>query len=210
MDKTARAKKVITLLKKEYPQSKCTLDFRKPHELVIATILSAQSTDERVNKITPALFKKYKKPKAFAEADLNELMEYIKTAGLYRNKGKSIKGSMQKVVEDFEGKIPETMEEIMTLPGVGRKTANVILGTAFGIPTGIAVDTHVTRLAQRLGFSKHKEPLKIEKDLVELIPKKDWIIVSHLLIDHGRKICVARNPKCAECVLNKICPSSRV
>lgn len=210
MDEKARAKKVVALLKKEYPESICTLDFRKPHELVIATILSAQSTDERVNKITPTLFRKYRTPKAFAEADLDELMEYIKTAGLYRNKAKSIKGSMQKVVEDFGGRIPDTMEEIMTLPGVGRKTANVILGTAFGIPTGIAVDTHVTRLAQRLGFSKHKEPPKIEKDLMELIPKKDWIIISHLLIDHGRIICIARTPKCAECVLNKICPSSRV
>jgi len=210
MDDKTRAKKVVALLKKEYPQSRCTLDFRKPHELVIATILSAQSTDERVNKITPALFKRFKTPKAFAEADLEELMEYIKTAGLYRNKAKAIKGSMQKVVEDFGGEIPKTMEKITTLPGVGRKTANVILGTAFGIPSGIAVDTHVTRLAQRLGFSRHKEPMKIEKDLMELIPEKDWIIISHLLIDHGRKICVARIPKCAECVLNKICPSSRV
>lgn len=210
MDKKARAKKVVALLKKEYPESKCTLDFRKPHELVIATILSAQSTDERVNKITPSLFKKYKTPKAFAQADPDELMEYIKTAGLFRNKAKSIKGSMQKVVKDFGGKIPDSMEEIMTLPGVGRKTANVILGTAFGIPTGIAVDTHVTRLAQRIGLSKHKEPIKIEKDLMGLIPKKDWIIISHLLIDHGRKICIARAPKCAECILNKICPSSRI
>jgi endonuclease-3 len=210
MDDKTRAKKVVALLKKEYPRSKCTLDFRKAHELVIATILSAQSTDERVNQITPALFKRYRTPKAFAEADLDELMEYIKTAGLYRNKAKAIKGSMQKVVEDFDGKVPQTMEEITSLPGVGRKTANVILGTAFGIPSGIAVDTHVSRLAQRLGFTRHKEPLKIEKNLMKLVPKKDWIIVSHLLIDHGRKICIARIPKCGECVLNKICPSSRV
>jgi endonuclease III len=210
MDKKTRVKKIVTLLKQEYPDSCCTLDYKKPHELVVATILSAQSTDERVNKITPALFKKYKTVTAFAKADLDELMEYIKTAGLYRNKSKSIKNCMTAVANDHKGRIPDSMEELVKLPGIGRKTANVILGTAYGIASGIAVDTHVTRLSQLLGLSKHKEPVKIEKDLMKLIPQKDWIIVSHLLIDHGRNVCIARKPNCGECVLNKLCPSKKI
>jgi endonuclease-3 len=210
MDKKARAKKVVSLLKKEYPDSRCTLDFKNPHQLVVATILSAQSTDERVNMITPALFKKYKSPQDFAGAELEELQEYIKTAGLYRNKAKSIKNCMKMVVEEFGGKIPKTMEELIRLPGVGRKTANVILGAAYNVASGIAVDTHVTRLSKLLKLTSKKDAPKIEKDLMELLPKKDWIIVSHLLIDHGRKVCIARNPRCQKCVLNKICPSSKV
>ena len=150
MDKKTRAKKAVNLLKMEYPDSICTLDFKNPHQLVVATILSAQSTDERVNQITPALFRKYKSPKDFAEADLEELQEYIKTAGLYRNKAKSIRNSMKMVVEEFDGKIPKTMEELIKLPGVGRKTANVILGAAYNVASGIAVDTHVTRLSKLL------------------------------------------------------------
>ena len=210
MDKKTRAKKAVNLLKMEYPDSRCTLDFKNPHQLVVATILSAQSTDERVNQITPALFRKYKSPKDFAEADLEELQEYIKTAGLYRNKAKSIRNSMKMVVEEFDGKIPKTMEELIKLPGVGRKTANVILGAAYNVASGIAVDTHVTRLSKLLKLTNKKDAPKIEKDLMELIPKKDWIIVSHLLIDHGRKVCIARNPRCHECILNKICPSSKI
>ena len=177
---------------------------------MVATILSAQSTDERVNKITPALFWKYRSVKAFAEADMDELIELIKTAGLYRNKAKSIKNCMTAVMTQHNGQIPQTMDELVKLPGIGRKTANVILGTAFNIPSGIAVDTHVTRLSQRLGLSRHKEPVKIEKDLMEVIPKKDWIISSHLLIDHGRAVCQARGPQCAICILNKVCPSSEI
>ena len=210
MDKKTRAKIVVTLLKKEYPDSGCTLDFKNPHQLAIATILSAQSTDERVNKITPELFKRYRSPKDFAESDLDELQDYIKTAGLYRNKAKSIKNCMKMVVDEYDGEIPDSMEELIKLPGVGRKTANVILGAGFNIAVGIAVDTHVTRLSRLLKLSNKKDAPKIEKDLMRLIPKSDWIIVSHLLIDHGRKVCVARNPKCEKCVLKKICPSSKV
>jgi len=210
MDKKTRAKKAVSLLKKEYPDSKCTLDFKNPHQLVIATILSAQSTDERVNKITPALFKRYRSPKDFAESNLEELQDYIKTAGLYRNKAKSIKNCMKMVVDEYCGQIPNSMEELIKLPGVGRKTANVILGAGFKIAVGIAVDTHVTRLSRLLKFTGKKDAPQIEKDLMRLIPENDWIIVSHLLIDLGRKVCVARNPKCADCVLKKICPSSKV
>ena len=210
MDLKKHARKIITLLKREYPDSCCSLTFKNPHQLVVATILSAQSTDERVNKITPALFRRYRSVKAFAEADPEELMELIKTAGLYRNKAKSIKNCMAAVMENHNGQIPQTMEELVKLPGIGRKTANVILGTAFGIPAGIAVDTHVTRLSQRLGLSRHKDPVKIERDLMESIDKKDWIISSHLLIDHGRAVCQARSPQCTNCILNKICPSREV
>lgn len=210
MEKKARAKKIVALLKKEYPDAKCSLIFKKPHELVVATILSAQSTDEGVNKITPALFKKYKTPKAFANADPAELIEYIKPVGLFRNKSKAIIGSMAMVANDYKGIVPDDMDEIRKLPGVGRKTANVILGNAFNILSGIAVDTHVIRLSQRLGLSKNKDPLKIEKDLMRLIAMDDWILIPHLLIWHGRKVCVARKPKCWECVLKKLCPSSEV
>lgn len=210
MDKKTQAKKIIALLKKEYPEAKCSLVFKKPHELVVATILSAQSTDEGVNKITPALFKKYKTPKAFAKADPDELMEFIKPVGLFRNKSKAIIGSMAMVANDYKDKVPEDMDEIRKLPGVGRKTANVILGNAFSIPSGIAVDTHVIRLSQRLGLSKNKDPLKIENDLIKLIPIDDWILIPHLLIWHGRNICQARKPKCGECVLSRLCPSSEV
>jgi len=210
MDNKVRAKKIVGLLKKEYPDARCSLIFSKPHELVVATILSAQSTDEGVNRITPALFKKYKAPKAFAKANPEELMEYIKPVGLFRNKGKAIIGSMAVVANDYKGKVPEDMENLIKLPGVGRKTANVILGNAFSIPSGIAVDTHVIRLSQRLGFSRFKEPLKIEKDLMKIIPKNDWILIPHLLIWHGRKVCIARKPKCGQCVLSRLCPSSLV
>ena len=210
MDSKKHSSKIISLLKKEYPDSCCSLTYKNPHQLVAATILSAQSTDERVNKITPALFRKYRSVRAFAESDLDDLMALIKTAGLYRNKAKSIKNCMAAVMKDHDGKIPQTMEELVKLPGIGRKTANVILGTAFNIPSGIAVDTHVTRLSQRLGLSQHKEPVKIEQDLMKSIAKKDWIISSHLLIDHGRAVCTARKPLCTECILNKICPSSEV
>ncbi|NIP32297.1 MAG: endonuclease III, partial [candidate division Zixibacteria bacterium] len=191
MDKKDRARKAVSLLKKEYPDSRCTLDFKNPHQLVVATILSAQSTDERVNMITPMLFKKYRSPEDFAEANLEELQEYIKTAGLYRNKSKSIKNCMKMVVEQYGGKIPKTMEELVKLPGVGRKTANVILGAAYNIASGIAVDTHVIRLSKLLKLTNEKDAPKIEKDLMELVPENDWIIVSHLLIDHGRKVCIA-------------------
>lgn len=204
------AKKVITLLKKEYPRAQCSLIFKNPHQLVVATILSAQSTDERVNKTTPSLFKKYRSPKSFANADPDELMEIIKPVGLYRNKAKSIKNCMAMVVDEYDGEIPDDMEKLMKLPGVGRKTANVIMNNAFEIPSGIAVDTHVKRISKLLGWTDHTDPVKIEKDLMELLPKKEWIMISHRLIFHGREVCIARRPKCPECVLKKLCPSSRV
>ncbi len=210
MDKKTRARKAIGLLKKEYPQARCTLDFKNKHQLVVATILSAQSTDERVNMITPRLFKKYKSPTAFANADLDQLAGDIREVGLYRNKAKSIKNCMREILEKHGGEVPDTMPELVALPGIGRKTANVIQGTAFNKAEGIAVDTHVTRLSRLLGLTKHKDAPQIEKDLMELLPQKDWVIASHLLIDHGRRICIARRPKCEECVLNRICPSSRV
>ncbi len=202
-----RAKKVFALLKKSYPDAKIALDFNTPFELLVATILSAQCTDARVNMVTPELFRKYPSPKSFAEADVKELQQDIRSTGFYRQKAKSLISCGKSLVEKFGGDVPRTMEELLMLDGVGRKTANVLLGSAFGIP-GIAVDTHVRRLAQRLGFSETDDPTKIEFDLMELFPRKDWTMLNHLLISHGRKICIARNPKCEECVVNKLCPSA--
>jgi endonuclease-3 len=202
------AKKIITLLMKEYPQAGCSLIFKNPHQLVVATILSAQSTDDRVNMTTPELFKKYRSPVAFAKANLENLMEMIKPVGLYRNKAKAIKNCMAMVVNEYEGEIPADMDKLMKLPGVGRKTANVILNNAYNIPSGIAVDTHVKRISKLLGWTEHTDPLKIEADLMELLPKKEWIMISHRLIFHGRAVCIARRPKCSVCVLSELCPSS--
>jgi endonuclease-3 len=206
--KKKRIKKIISLLKKEYPDSKCTLDFKTPHQLLVATILSAQCTDERVNIVTRELFKKYKKPKDYAEANIEELEDDIRSTGFFRNKAKSIKNSAIALEENHNNKIPDSMEKLVRLPGVGRKTAAVILGTAFGKAEGIAVDTHVNRLANLLRFTNNKDPIKIERDLMKLIERKDWIIVSHLLIDHGRKICIARRPDCGNCVIAGFCPSA--
>jgi len=199
--------KIVSLLKKMYPHAACSLDFRTPFQLMVATILSAQCTDERVNIVTKELFKKYKKPSDYAEALINGLEDAIRSTGFFRNKAKSIKESARVIVEKYDGKVPERIELLVKLPGVGRKTATVILGTAFHKAEGITVDTHVSRLSQRLGLTVAKTPEKIEKDLMELIPKKDWIIFSHLMIDHGRAVCKARKPECGDCRLAKLCPS---
>lgn len=203
-----RNKKIIALLKKEYPTAKCSLDFRNPLELMVATILSAQCTDVRVNIVTKTLFKKYRNPQDYYRVPQKELEEDIKSTGFFRNKAKAIQSACKTIVEKFGGKVPKTMEDLTSLNGIGRKTANVILGNAYGIPSGIAVDTHVTRLSKRLGLSYSKTAEKIEQDLHQLVPKSDWILFPHLLIWHGRKVCQARSPKCEKCVLNKICPSS--
>jgi endonuclease III len=208
--KQARAKEIIKRLRKQYPDSKCSLTFANPFQLLVATILSAQCTDERVNQVTPALFQRYADAESLAEARTEDVEELIKSTGFFRNKTKSLLGMSNAVLEHHGGEVPSTMDELVELPGVGRKTANVLLGNAFRKAAGIAVDTHVTRLSGRLGLSAQTDAEKIEADLMEIIPRKDWTLITHLLIDHGRAICKAPKPKCEECVLNDICPSSRV
>jgi endonuclease-3 len=203
-----RAQKIIQLLKRAYPDAKCSLNHSNAFELLIATILSAQCTDERVNIVTADLFRKYRKPEDYLKVPASELQDDIRTTGFFRNKTKSIQGTAKVLTEQYAGRVPETIEELLELPGVARKTANVVLGNAFGVTSGIVVDTHVTRLSRRLGLTQQKDPVKIENDLVAIVPRKDWVIFSHLLIAHGRKVCKARNPLCAECVVEKLCPSS--
>ncbi|MCB4790326.1 MAG: endonuclease III [Elusimicrobia bacterium] len=198
----------IKRLKKEYPDAKVALSYSNPLEILVATILSAQCTDERVNIVTQALFKKYRKLDDYANADLKEFEQDIRSTGFYRHKAKNIINSAKLILKNFKGKVPDKMEEILTLPGVARKTANVVLGNAYGIIEGIVVDTHVIRLSQRLGFTKNEAPEKIEQDLMKIVPKKDWFAFSYLLQSHGRKICKARNPDCPGCFLNYLCPSS--
>lgn len=193
-----------------YPDAHCALHFHDAYELLVATILSAQCTDVRVNMVTPALFAKYPDAAALADADRDELEQLIKSTGFFRNKAKNLIGMATAVVERFHGAVPRTMDELTSLPGVGRKTANVILGNAFAINDGIVVDTHVTRLANRLGLTKNSDPVKIERDLMPLFPREHWTMLSHLLIEHGRRVCIARDPKCERCVLNDLCPASRV
>jgi endonuclease-3 len=200
------AAQVARLLAKAYPDAHCELDFSNPLQLLVATILSAQCTDKRVNIVTPALFKKYRKAADFAEARREALEQDIKTTGFFRAKAKNIQGACSKIASDYNGKVPEELDQLVELPGVGRKTANVVLGVAFGKPTGVVVDTHVTRLSNRLGLTTSSDAVKIERDLMELLPKKEWIDFSHRMIWHGRRICAARKPKCEECSLNKICP----
>ncbi len=209
-DKTAaaaRVRKILPILKKTYPDAKIALHFSNPLELLIATILSAQCTDARVNMVTPGLFKKYKSAADWAHANLRQIEEDIKTCGFYHNKAVSIQGACRKIVDAFGGKVPDTIEELVTLPGVGRKTANVVLGNAFGVPA-IACDTHVIRVSCRLRLSENGDPVKLEFDLADIVPKKDWTLFSHLLIFHGRNICVARKPKCPECPIAKYCPAA--
>jgi endonuclease-3 len=201
-----RAKKIFSLLKKEYPDVKSALDFTTPFELLIATILSAQSTDVQINKVTPNLFKKYKTPQDYIKVPIGELEKDIHSTGFFHAKAKSIKNCCKVLVEKHSGKIPETFDELNALPGVGRKTASVVAGNAFGIPA-IAVDTHVKRLSNLLGFIKSDNTEHIEIRLKELLPKKDWVKDSHLLISHGRKICIARRPRCSQCILGDLCPS---
>jgi endonuclease-3 len=203
-----RARKIIDILKAAYPRAACTLGFKTPHELLVATILSAQCTDVRVNAITRSLFDKYNNVGEFAGADINELENDIRPAGFFKNKAGAIKKSARMIESDFGGKVPDSMRDLIRLPGVGRKTASVILGAAFNKTEGIAVDTHVGRLSRRLGFSGAEDPNKIEKDLMTLIPEKDWIIISHLLIYHGRAVCHARKPRCNLCRIRKLCPSA--
>lgn len=206
-DKKKRTAEIIKRLKKAYPDAHCALNHTTAFELLIATILSAQCTDERVNIVTADLFRKYRGPKDLIEVSQAELEKDIHSTGFFRNKAKNIKAASQRLVEVYGGEIPQTMEEILTLGGVARKTANVVLGNAFGIASGVVVDTHVGRLSQRLGLSEQKTAEKIEQDLQGLVPKKDWVMFSHWLIYHGRQVCNARKPKCAECVLADICPS---
>jgi len=203
-----RVKKILPVLKKAYPDATIALHFSNPLELLIATILSAQCTDVRVNLVTPELFKKYKTAAAWAHADPQQIEQDIKSCGFYHNKAVSIQGAARKIAEDFGGQVPRTMEELVTLPGVGRKTGNVVLGNAFGIPA-IACDTHVLRLSRRLQLSEHADdPVKLEFDLADIVPRKDWTLFSHLLIFHGRTICTARKPNCPECPIAQYCPAA--
>ena len=206
----AHALEILSRLRKEYPDAHCELDFETPLQLLIATILSAQCTDKRVNILTPELFRKYPDAKSLASADLTELEEVIKSTGFFRNKTKSLLGMSAAVAEKHAGRVPSTMEELVNLPGVGRKTANVVLGNAFDINEGIVVDTHVGRLAVRLGLTNETDPVKVEHALMPLIPRDDWTLVAHLLIFHGRRVCIARTPRCEACVLADVCPSARV
>ena len=203
-----RTRDVIRRLKQAYPGAKCSLNHSNPFELLIATILSAQCTDERVNIVTANLFRKYTKPEDYLKVAPRELEKDIQSTGFFRNKTKSIQGTSRVLTEQHHGEVPHTMEELLELPGVARKTANVVLGNAFDIKAGVVVDTHVTRLSHRLAFTQQKTAEKIELDLIPIVPKKDWVIFPHLMIYHGRKICKARNPLCAECTIEKQCPSS--
>ncbi len=203
-----RTAKIIRSFRREYPTARCSLNFSSPLELLIATILSAQCADERVNLVTADLFRKYRRAEDYFKVEQTELEQDIRSTGFYRNKAKAIQGACRIISEEHKGRVPESLDELLLLPGVARKTANVVLGNAFHITSGIVVDTHVARLSERLGLSRHNQPEKIERDLMELVPQKDWIDFSHLLIAHGRKVCQARKPLCAECVVEPLCPSS--
>lgn len=201
-----QARAVYRILSKTYPEIRCELDFKNPLELIVATVLSAQCTDKRVNTVTPALFKKYKTAKAYAGADIHQLEELVFQTGFYRAKARHIKGIGIKLLEEFNGEVPSTLEELITLPGVGRKTANVVLGHAFDIP-GITVDTHFGRLSRRFGWTKEMDPVKVERIVGELIPQKEWTNLSQRMIWHGRRVCHSRKPACGACPLTKLCPS---
>jgi endonuclease-3 len=201
----ARARKVTEILKREYPEAKCSLDFETPFQLLVATILSAQCTDERVNKVTPALFRRYPGPREMAQAPVAEIEKLIQSTGFFRNKALSISETSQVLVKEHGGEVPADMDKLVVLRGVGRKTANVVLGNAFGVP-GMPVDTHVGRLSRRLGFTRQNDPVKVEQEMTALVPSEDWTIFSHLLIYHGRAICMARGPLCDDCQLSRLCP----
>ena len=203
-----RVRKIIRLLKRAYPDAKCSLNHSNAFELLVATILSAQCTDERVNIVTADLFRKYKKPEDYLAVSPRELEKDIQSTGFFRNKTKSIQGTAKVLSETYSGRVPDTMDQLLELPGVARKTANVVLGNAFGVKAGIVVDTHVSRISHRLGLSAESTAEKIEQDLIRLVPKRYWVIFPHLLIAHGRKICRARNPACDQCEIEKLCPSS--
>jgi endonuclease-3 len=205
-DKTARARKITGALERVYPNAHCELNYSNPLELLVATILSAQCTDKRVNLVTADLFQKYRQARDFADADLTALENDIRSTGFYKNKARNIKSACAAIVSQHDGQVPRSMEELIPLGGVGRKTANVVLGNAFGINVGVVVDTHIGRLSQRLGLTAHSTPEKIEQDLMALIPREKWTLFSHLLIWHGRRRCAARKPDCAQCELAALCP----
>jgi len=202
-----RANEVLVRLKRRYPDATCTLNYQTPVQLLVATILSAQCTDERVNQVTPALFARFPDAAALAVADLGELENLIKPTGFYRNKARHIQGACRKIMSEFGGKVPKEMSQLLTLPGVARKTANVVLAHAYGINAGVTVDTHVKRVSHRLGLTEHTDPIRIERDLIELLPQPDWENWSIRLIYHGRETCTARTPRCNECFLGDLCPS---
>ena len=206
----ARATEVYDLLAAEYPDAHCELDFEDPFQLAVATILSAQTTDERVNMVTPELFRRYPSAKALASALQEDVEEIIRSTGFFRNKARNIIGFARGLMADHDGEVPASMDALAALPGVGRKTANVILGNAFGVDEGVVVDTHVKRLAALLGFTKATTPEKVEQDLMRIFPRERWTMLSHLLIWHGRRVCIARRPKCEGCAVSHLCPSSRV
>lgn len=205
-----RALEILSNLKRLYPDATCSLNYQTPVQLLVAVILSAQCTDERVNKVTPALFARFPDAKSLANADREELETLIRSTGFYRNKAKNIQGACQKIIQDFQGEVPKTMEELLTLSGVARKTANVVLAHAYGIIQGVTVDTHVKRLSNRLGLTTHSDPVKIERDLMALLPQPDWETFSISIIYHGRAICKARNPDCFSCQLAPLCPSAKM
>ena len=205
-----RLREIIRRLKRTYPGAKCSLNHSNPFELLIATILSAQCTDDRVNIVTADLFRKYTKPEDYLNVSPRELEKDIQSTGFFRNKTKSIQGTSKVLLEEYGGEVPQTMDELLELPGVARKTANVVLGNAFGVKAGVVVDTHVTRLSHRLGLTQEKTAEKIEQDLMALHPKNVWTVLGHTLIHHGRTLCIARRPKCGECPVNELCPSAVV
>jgi endonuclease-3 len=205
-----RAARVYELLRTQYPDAHCELDYRNAYQLAVATILSAQTTDVRVNMVTPVLFERYPDPAALASAQQEDVEEIVRSTGFFRNKAKNIIGFARAVMAEHDGEVPRTLDQLAALPGVGRKTANVILGNAFGLDEGVVVDTHVKRLSARLGFTRHDDPVKIEQELMKLFPRESWTMLSHLLIWHGRRVCEARRPRCEECIVSRLCPSSRI
>ncbi|MCA1615251.1 MAG: endonuclease III [Acidobacteria bacterium] len=209
-DQKKRTGKITSALKRAYPDARCSLNHSNPLELLVATILSAQCTDERVNAVTAELFRKYRRAGDYTAAPAGELERDIHSTGFFRNKAKAIQGACRLIAGRYEGRVPETMDELLELPGVARKTANVVLGNAYGIASGVVVDTHVARLSQRLGLTAHEQPEKIERDLSELVPRKDWIVFPHLLIAHGRAVCKARAPLCEGCILLPLCPTGKI
>ena len=208
MTRGERAAEVLRVLRRTYPDAHCELAHRNPFELLVATILSAQCTDVRVNMVTPALFKKYPDARAMAGAKQEDLEDAVRSTGFYRNKAKNIRAAAASLAEEHGGKVPRDLHALTVLPGVGRKTANVVLGNAYGIESGVVVDTHVGRLSQRLGLTRHRDPVKIEQDLMKVVPRDSWTLWSHLLIWHGRRRCFARNPDCANCELSSLCPTA--
>jgi len=208
MTRGERAADILRILRRTYPDAHCELVHRNPFELLVATILSAQCTDVRVNMVTPALFKKYPDARSMAGADAADLENLIRSTGFYRNKAKNIRAAAAALMEKHRGEVPRDLDALTVLPGVGRKTANVVLGNAYGIESGVVVDTHVGRLSQRLGLTKHRDPVKIERDLVKVVPRDSWTLWSHLLIWHGRRRCYARNPDCGHCELSSLCPTA--